>query len=274
MTRWRLIASVPLLLIAGYFALLFAAEPAEKNQPTAFAIGIAVGFLASLLQRHLQRLYALLPLGSAFMAVALVGRNFVPESVIPVAVLGVSVGITLLPIHRGLFFALPQKFRFGAFACLYAAVIALLLPLVWLLPRDDRRLESIVCVAISTISLVVSTCVFLREIVEQLVEIIIWPLYRVRAFGPGLHKVPLQGPAIVVANHAAWLDPIWLAKVLPCRLTPMMTSRFFDKPLIGWVVRVLAHAIRVPDTGFRREAPEIQQALQRLREGHIVMIFP
>jgi 1-acyl-sn-glycerol-3-phosphate acyltransferase len=96
----------------------------------------------------------------------------------------------------------------------------------------------------------------------------------VRAYGPGQYQIPLTGPAIVISNHAAWLDPIWLAKALPCRLTPMMTSRFFDLPFVGWVVRVLAKAIRVPDTGFRRETPEIQQAIERLREGHVVLVFP
>lgn len=271
MPRWRWIASLPFLLIAGYFAFRFTAEPVEKKPLTAFAAGIVVGLVVSFMQRHLQRMYALLPLGSAGITVALVGRLLVPESVIPIVVLGVSVGVALLPIHRGLFFAFSQKYRF---VCLYMVAIALLLTLLWLLPRDDWRLESIVLIAISAISLVMSTAIFLREIVEQLVEIIIWPLYRVRAFGRGLRQVPLHGPALVIANHAAWLDPIWLAKVLPCRLTPMMTARFFDVPIVGWVVRVLGGGIKVADTGFRREAPEIREVLTRLRRGEIVMIFP
>ena len=33
---------------------------------------------------------------------------------------------------------------------------------------------------------------------------------------------------LVVANHAAWFDPLWLAKVLPRFVTPMMTSAFFS----------------------------------------------
>src|SRR5205807_1758989 len=67
-----------------------------------------------------------------------------------------------------------------------------------------------------------------RETVELLFEAAVLPLYRFRAAGPGLDSFPRRGPVLVIANHSAWLDPLWLAKVLPRSLVAMMTSKFFD----------------------------------------------
>ena len=54
----------------------------------------------------------------------------------------------------------------------------------------------------------------------------------------------------------------------------MMTSFFYDKwflyPLMKYVFRV----IRVPDIPFRREAPELDEAVAALDRGELVMIYP
>src|SRR5439155_24271999 len=85
---------------------------------------------------------------------------------------------------------------------------------------------------------------------------------------------PMRGPVIVIANHCAWLDPIWLAKAIPFQMRPMMTARFFDLPIIRWLMRRVFYAIRVPETTCRREAPEIQEAIAALDAGMSVLIFP
>ncbi len=54
----------------------------------------------------------------------------------------------------------------------------------------------------------------------------------------------------------------------------MMTSRFYDLPCIHWLMRNVFYTIRVPDARFRRETPEIQQAIAALDRGENVLIFP
>src|SRR5262249_50106579 len=115
---------------------------------------------------------------------------------------------------------------------------------------------------------------YLRELIEQLVEPILALSYRIRGYGPGLKTLPTRGPILIYANHCAWLDPLWVAKLVPLRLRPMMTSKFYDKPLISWLMRHVFHTIRVPESVFRREAPEIQQAIAALDRGENVLIFP
>jgi 1-acyl-sn-glycerol-3-phosphate acyltransferase len=97
--------------------------------------------------------------------------------------------------------------------------------------------------------------------------------YRIRARGPGVASFP-RGPVVVIANHACWWDPLFLAGVVPRPITPMMTASFFD---IWFLKPIMKHAlgvIRVPEVAARREAPEIAEAVAALDNGECVVIFP
>jgi 1-acyl-sn-glycerol-3-phosphate acyltransferase len=113
-----------------------------------------------------------------------------------------------------------------------------------------------------------------RVALERLLEGLIWPLYRIRAIGPGVRKIPLTGPLLVIANHTNMLDPLFLGKIIPRRVVPMMTSKYYDLPILSFLMRYVVGTIRVEDNRRKKEAPEIAEAVARLREGHCVMIFP
>jgi 1-acyl-sn-glycerol-3-phosphate acyltransferase len=53
-----------------------------------------------------------------------------------------------------------------------------------------------------------------------------------------------------------------------------MSAGFLDKPFLKWLCGSVYRAIRVPDEGFRRAAPEIDEAVAALKLGWAVMIFP
>jgi 1-acyl-sn-glycerol-3-phosphate acyltransferase len=112
-----------------------------------------------------------------------------------------------------------------------------------------------------------------RPLVEITLEPLLWLMYKVRGTGPALKDFPHTGPCIVIANHACWLDPLFLAKVLPRPVTPMMTSRFYDLPVIRRFM-VAFGVIRVTEKAVKKETPEIQDAIAALDRGQCVVIFP
>src|SRR5262249_13935442 len=105
-------------------------------------------------------------------------------------------------------------------------------------------------------------------------EFFFLPMYRIRAHGPGVGLIPARGPVLIIGNHSSYADPFWLGKVVPRALTPMMTSVYFDLPVIRWLMVRVVHGIRVEATHFRREAPELKDAIGVLRRGGCLLIFP
>jgi 1-acyl-sn-glycerol-3-phosphate acyltransferase len=54
----------------------------------------------------------------------------------------------------------------------------------------------------------------------------------------------------------------------------MMTSVFYDLPVIYWLMSKVVKAIRVEAATFRREAPELNDAIKALNRGESLLIFP
>lgn len=86
----------------------------------------------------------------------------------------------------------------------------------------------------------------------------------------GLHNVPRQGPAIIVANHVSMWDPIILGTVLPRHVAFMSKKELFDRPLSALVMKGLG-AFRVKRGQSDRDA--IRRALEVLQAGRLVGIF-
>lgn len=113
-----------------------------------------------------------------------------------------------------------------------------------------------------------------RSAVEFIVEFPATLMYKLTHAGPGVAAFPQTGPVIVIANHAAWFDPLFLAKWVPRPITPMMTAKFYDTPILRTLLRRVFYVIRVSEIAIRREAPEIQEAIAALDAGKCVVIFP
>jgi 1-acyl-sn-glycerol-3-phosphate acyltransferase len=112
-----------------------------------------------------------------------------------------------------------------------------------------------------------------RPTFEIGMEPLVWLLYKISGRGSGLKDFPRTGACIVLANHACWLDPLFLAKVIPRPITPMMTSRFYNLPVLRRLMIVFG-VIQVSEKAIKKETPEIQQAIDALDRGECLVIFP
>lgn len=246
------------------------------------ALGYALGAAFTLLQGHPRRIVGYVPYGAVGLAIvlALMALHGGPCST-TLILAGFFLAMLVVPAAGGFLWAVPEGaqpaaagWKFAANALGIGLAGLAFFPLGSGTPTLNLDGALWVLAGGGLLLAILSWCWFLRDGVEQLMEVVLWPMYRIRGHGPGLPHIPALGPVLVVANHSCYLDPLLIAKVVPRKLVPMMTSVFYDLPSIRWAMEHLAEAIRVEASAYRRDVPEIGQAIAALDRGECVVIFP
>jgi hypothetical protein len=276
------------LMLTGSGAVLAysgGVQPAGKREALSQAmillgVGAAGGSFLAGQQNHPRRALGLVPPGATGLLIALAWATASADVAWPCLVLGLMGGLVNVPLRAKYQAAVPADARgngmavlntaYYAFSTVMAGLLFGLVHVKVLTPAGQLWLLA----ALAGAGALAAWWYLFRDSVEQLLEILIWPIYRIHGHGPGLGRIPLRGPLLVVANHSAWVDPFLVAKVIPRRLFPLMTSLFYDLPGLHWLMVHLVHAIRVPAVTYRREAPELRDAIALLDRGESVLIFP
>jgi 1-acyl-sn-glycerol-3-phosphate acyltransferase len=87
----------------------------------------------------------------------------------------------------------------------------------------------------------------------------------------GLEYLPEKGPAILMINHIAFIDPIVVLNVVPRNIVPLAKIEVYDYPVVG-IFPKLWGVIPVRREEVDRRA--VQQVLEVLRAGEIVLVAP
>jgi 1-acyl-sn-glycerol-3-phosphate acyltransferase len=244
------------------------------------ALAAAVGVLVSGLNRHPFRHGGFVLCGALIVAGSVLCLRFWDSGLGPVRGLGFGLGLSIAPlVNFYLTWTTPR--RPGVPASLIVAVAcaaALVLAAVLIILGDDAAAARTplldILVVVTGLAAGGSLASFFRPAMEGTAEVLLWFAYRIRAYGPGLDHLPTRGPCLLIGNHAAWFDPLFLAKIAPTPITPMMTSKFYDLPILAWLMRHVIGTIRVPDKSVRHEAPELKEAVAALDRGECVVLFP
>jgi acyl-[acyl-carrier-protein]-phospholipid O-acyltransferase / long-chain-fatty-acid--[acyl-carrier-protein] ligase len=264
---------------------LSAAETGPEADATArdwtlrFGAAVLLGLLLAAINRHAFRHAWLVPYAAVAALVCALWLRFGESWQGPLVGLGLCLGATLTP-HLNCYLTWTTPRHHGVAAALVVgawcvASLGLAGVLVALPPGAASRDALLtVLVVVSALAAVGAVFAFFRPALEGTAEAIIWPAYRIRATGPGLERLPTRGPCLIIGNHAAWFDPLFVAKVLPAPSTPMMTSRFYDLPILSWLMRKIVKTIRVPEGTVRRDAPELREAVAALDRGESIVLFP
>jgi 1-acyl-sn-glycerol-3-phosphate acyltransferase len=90
----------------------------------------------------------------------------------------------------------------------------------------------------------------------------------------GLQHIPASGPAIVVANHVSYLDPVVLVVLAHRRRRKMRflgSREAFERPVTGWWIRA---GRNIPVGAGNEGMVAIRQAKAALARGDLVLIYP
>jgi len=105
-------------------------------------------------------------------------------------------------------------------------------------------------------------------IAKSVVGVIFYIYFRVKCHGR--NKVPRKGRLIVAANHSSYLDPLTLGIAFPRRMHYIMTSQYYDKPLLKpfcWLLDTIP-------IGDGLQVSAYKKTMRLLSRESVVGIFP
>jgi 1-acyl-sn-glycerol-3-phosphate acyltransferase len=87
----------------------------------------------------------------------------------------------------------------------------------------------------------------------------------------GRHNIPQVGPALLIANHQSFIDPLLVGLSTRRHLCFLARKTLFKRPLFTWLLRML-NAVPIDQEGVGKDG--IKTILEQLQLGQAVVIFP
>jgi 1-acyl-sn-glycerol-3-phosphate acyltransferase len=89
----------------------------------------------------------------------------------------------------------------------------------------------------------------------------------------GGDRLPATGPAVVVANHVSWLDPLIVPLALPRKPAILAMEELWQMPVIRSAVRAYG-SLAIPIRRGTVDTASLRRALDALGSGRLLLIFP
>jgi 1-acyl-sn-glycerol-3-phosphate acyltransferase len=87
----------------------------------------------------------------------------------------------------------------------------------------------------------------------------------------GRQHIPATGPALLIANHQSFFDPLLVGLGSRRHLCYLARKTLFKKPFFAWMIRML-NAVPIDQEGVGKEG--IKTILGQLQNGQAVVVFP
>src|SRR6185369_12543889 len=87
----------------------------------------------------------------------------------------------------------------------------------------------------------------------------------------GTNNMPKTGPALVIANHQSYLDPLLVGLCARRPLVYLARKTLFKNPILAALIRSL-NAVPIDQEGVGKEG--IRVILEQLSLGKAVVVFP
>ena len=247
----------------------------------ASALGIAAGSLlaARLSGRDVE--FGIVPLGAIGLALAPVllhnAPPHLPTVLATIVLFGVSAGLFSLPLQTFIQMRAEAAMRgevlaASSFINWIGILIASGLTLLFSGPLNLSAAQGFSIIGVMTLALTLLTIRYLPDFLLRFVALVLMKLlYRIRV--DGRENVPLDGPALLVANHVSWIDALLLIATQTRRIRFVMDRSIYDSPALSPLFRlmgVIPVSARDGVAGFKEF---IRSTRQVLDEGYLVCIF-
>lgn len=245
----------------------------------ALGIGLGAWWVGKLSGRNIE--FGLVPVGVLGVTIGAVGLYLFSHSLwtacMMVFILGVSAGFFIVPLESFIQYRSPDHQRGeilaakGFLAWIGVLLAALLLYLfaevLALRPDQGFLVMGLLTLGLTVVSFHVLPDFFLRFVVTLITK----GLYRIRVIGA--EHVPVEGPALLVANHVSWVDALVLGATQQRRIRFMMLRRIYERKWLNPFMRMMG----VIPISFQDSPKKIMASMQAAREalddGYMVCIF-
>jgi acyl-[acyl-carrier-protein]-phospholipid O-acyltransferase/long-chain-fatty-acid--[acyl-carrier-protein] ligase len=247
----------------------------------AAAVGIGFGsWLAGRLSgRHVE--FGVVPIGAAGLAIFAFALHAVPPHMPTVLVLitlfGISAGLFIVPLQAFIQLRAPADRRgeilaASSFLSWVGALAAS--GLLWVVSGPLGMSSGAAFSLLGTITLLLAglTLWLLPDFLLRFIALVVMRIfYRLTIFGQ--KHLPIEGGALLIANHVSWVDALLLLATQQRRIRFVMDRGIYRTPLLRQICRLMG-VIPVSARDGRKGLVEfINGARQALDDGYMVCIF-
>jgi acyl-[acyl-carrier-protein]-phospholipid O-acyltransferase / long-chain-fatty-acid--[acyl-carrier-protein] ligase len=245
------------------------------------ALGIGSGSLVAgrLSGRNVE--LGVVPVGSAFLFLGTTALSaasgHLAMAAAAIFLLGVGAGLFIVPLHSFIQFRAPEEHRgkilatmnfLGWFGVLGAALLTHLVNEVFTLPAHAGFFGlGLFMVVVTALALAILPDFLLRFVALVLMRLV----YRVRVHGE--ENIPVEGGALLVANHVSWVDALLLLSTQQRRIRFLMERGIYNTFLLKRLFKIMGIIPISSDDGRKALVLSLQSARQALDEGYLVCIF-
>ncbi len=95
----------------------------------------------------------------------------------------------------------------------------------------------------------------------------------------GRERLPLEGPAIIAANHNSHLDAVTLLSLWPLlklwKVRPLAAADYFlSNPALAWLTLNLMRIIPIDRQRKDKDSDPLAEPIKALERGEIILLFP
>ncbi|MGB4598989.1 MAG: acyl-[ACP]--phospholipid O-acyltransferase [Trichlorobacter sp.] len=246
---------------------------------SAFGIGSGALLAARLSGRDVE--FGIVPLGAIGLTLAPILLHNAPAhlpTVLAIILLfGISAGLFSLPLQTFIQMRADADMRgevlaASSFINWVGILIASGLTFLFSGPLKLSAAQGFSIMGVMTLVLTLLTLRYLPDFLLRFVALAVMNLlYRIRV--DGRENVPLDGPALLVANHVSWIDALLLIATQTRRIRFVMDRSIYDSPALNPLFRLMGMipvSARDGVAGFKEFMRTTRQVLD---EGYLVCIF-